>query len=129
MQERLENNGIDNTNSISLIPFKRINQWVQLSNPKAIKRWLEENDISTYKIGSKNYVYKLDLEYNTIKPLILNIKRKKPKKWKDICRAICKDISVYNLIMLNLNEEHSHTPTTRVSLRTDEDKKLFKDLS
>ena len=44
-------------------------------------------------------------------------------------RAVCTDDRLYNIMMINMNEEVAPLPATKVIPLSNEDKKIFKDLS
>jgi hypothetical protein len=44
-------------------------------------------------------------------------------------RAVCTDDKLYNLMMISMDEEVAPLPTTKVTPLSNDDKKIFKDLS
>jgi len=115
------------TNLITL-PLMKVGARIDLKNKKAITRWLVNNGISYHKQASKTVVYKIDFDFHFEKPFVLALKRKHPQKWKEMYRAVCTDDRLYNLMMISMDEEVATIPTTKVSLKSKKDEKIFKDL-
>jgi hypothetical protein len=123
-----ENNEQYETNLITL-PLMKVGARINLKDKAAISRWLAERDISVHKQSAKSVVYKIDFDLHFEKPFVLGLKRKHPQKWKEMYRAVCTDDRLYNLMMISMDAEVAPLPTTKVSLISNEDKKIFKDLS
>ena len=102
---------------------------INLKDKAAISRWLAERDISVHKQSAKSVVYKIDFDLHFEKPFVLGLKRKHPQKWKEMYRAVCIDDRLFNLMMINMDEEVAPLPATKVIPLSNEDKKIFKDLS
>ena len=102
---------------------------INLKNKAAITKWLANNGISYHKQASKTVVYKIDFDLHFEKPFVLGLKRKHPQKWKEMYRAVCTDDRLFNIMMINMDEEVSPLTTTKVIPLSNEDKKIFKDLS
>lgn len=111
------------------LPLMKVGARINLKNKKAITRWLAENSISYHKQSSKTVVYKIDFDLHFEKPFVLALKRKHPLKWKEMYRAVCTDDRLYNIMMINMDEEVAPLPATKVIPLSNEDKKIFKDLS
>jgi len=119
----------DNSYSgLKTIPLKKIGERINLRNNRSIKKWLNDHDISIIKHTKESCVYQVDFDFHNEKPFVLSLRRKYPQKWKEMYRAVCNDDAVYNLMMLHMEEEPAPLPTTKVSLKSKEDQKIFKDL-
>ena len=123
-----ENNEQYEANLITL-PFEKVGSRINLKDKKAITKWLKENGISYYKRSSKNVVFKIDFDLHFEKPFVLGLKRKHPQKWKEMYRAVCTDDRLFNLMMIYMDVEVTPLPATKVIPLSNEDKKIFKDLS
>jgi hypothetical protein len=123
-----EDNEQYETNLITL-PLMKVGARINLKNKVAITRWLANNGISYHKQASKTVVYKIDFDLHFEKPFVLGLKRKHPQKWKEMYRAVCTDDRLYNIMMINMDEEVAPLPATKVIPISNEDKKIFKDLS
>ena len=125
---RKEDNEQYETNLVTL-PLMKVGARINLKNKAAITKWLANNGISYHKQASKTVVYKIDFDLHFEKPFVLGLKRKYPQKWKEMYRAVCTDDRLYNIMMINMNEEVAPLPATKVIPLSNEDKKIFKDLS
>jgi hypothetical protein len=99
-----------------------------LRDPKAIRKWLVKRGITIHKLSSKSYVYKIDFDLQSDKPLVMNLRRTNPHNWKEMYRAITPNDSLFNLMMLVMEQEVFHLPTTKVSVRSKNDEKLLRAL-
>lgn len=121
------NNDIKNHSSVELkfITLKQIGDEVNLRNQKAIRKWLMERGITIHKLSSKTYVYKIDFDLHSDKPLVMNLRRNNPRNWKEMYRVIANNDTLYNLMMLEMEQETVDSPTTMVSTKTKNDEKLL----
>ena len=119
----------DFNSNLTTIPLMKLGARINLKNKSAISKWLAERGISIHKQSSKSVVYKIDFDLHFEKPFVLALKRKHPQKWKEMYRAVCTDDRLYNLMMIEMDEEVAPLPTTQVSIKSKGDKKIFKDLS
>jgi hypothetical protein len=113
---------------LNLIPLQQIGDEINLRNTRSIRKWLVEWGITIHKLSSKSYVYRIDYELHIEKPYVLNLRRNNPKNWKEMYKAIVKSEALYNLMMLEMEQEVFHLPTTKVSVRSKNDEKLLRAL-
>jgi len=113
---------------LNLIPLQQIGDEINLRNTRSIRKWLIERGITIHKLSSKSYVYRIDYELHIEKPYVLNLRRNNPKNWKEMYKAIVKSEALYNLMMLEMEQEVFHLPTTKVSVRSKNDEKLLRAL-
>jgi hypothetical protein len=113
---------------LNLIPLQQIGEEINLRNMRSIRKWLVERGITIHKLSSKSYVYRIDYELHIEKPYVLNLRRNNPKNWKEMYKAIVKSEALYNLMMIEIEQEVIHLPTTLVSLRNRNDEKLLMEL-
>ena len=114
---------------LNLIPLQQIGEEINLRNTRSIRKWLIERGITIHKLSSKSYVYKIDYTLHIEKPFVLNLRRKNPKNWKEMYKAISKSDALYNLMLIEIEQEKIQMPTTLVSLRTRNDEKLLMELA
>jgi len=113
---------------LNLIPLQQIGDEIHLRNTRSIRKWLIERGITIHKLSSKSYVYRIDYELHIEKPYVLNLRRNNPKNWKEMYKAIVKSDALFNLMMLEMEQEVFHLPTTKVSVRSKNDEKLLRAL-
>jgi hypothetical protein len=52
-----------------------------------------------------------------------------PENWKDVYKKTVKDNAVYEMVLLNLGEDVSYLPKTKIKSLNGNDKKLFEKLT
>lgn len=110
---------------VKFLTLKQIGDEINLRNQKAIRKWLIDRGITIHKLSSKTYVYKIDFDLHSDKPLVMNLRRNNPRNWKEMYRVIANNDTLYNLMMLEMELETVDTPTTMVSTKTKNDEKLL----
>ena len=110
---------------VKFLTLKQIGDEINLMNQKAIRKWLIDRGITIHKLSSKTYVYKIDFDLHSDKPLVMNLRRNNPRNWKEMYRVIANNDTLYNLMMLEMEQETVYLPTTRVSVRNKNDEKLL----
>jgi hypothetical protein len=113
---------------LKFMTMKQVGDEINLRGPKAIRKWLVERGITIHKLSSKSYVYKIDFDLQSDKPLVMNLRRTNPQNWKEMYRAITPNDALFNLMMLEMEQEVFHLPTTKVSVRSKNDEKLLRAL-
>jgi hypothetical protein len=113
---------------LKFMTMKQVGDEINLRGPKAIRKWLVERGITIHKLSSKSYVYKIDFDLQSDKPLVMNLRRTNPQNWKEMYRAITPNDALFNLMMLEMEQEVFHLPTTKVSIRSKNDEKLLRAL-
>lgn len=110
---------------VKFITLKQIGDEIKLRNQKAIRKWLIDRGITIHKLSSKTFVYKIDFDLHSDKPLVMNLRRNNPRNWKEMYRVIANNDTLYNLMMLEMEQETIDSPTTMVSTRNKNDEKLL----
>ena len=113
---------------LKFMTMKQVGDEINLRDPRAIRKWLVERGITIHKLSSKSYVYKIDFDLQSDKPLVMNLRRTNPQNWKEMYRAITPNDALFNLMMLEMEQEVFHLPTTKVSVRSKNDEKLLRAL-
>jgi hypothetical protein len=113
---------------LKFMTMKQVGDEINLRGPKSIRKWLVERCITIHKLSSKSYVYKIDFDLQSDKPLVMNLRRTNPQNWKEMYRAITPNDALFNLMMLEMEQEVFHLPTTKVSVRSKNDEKLLRAL-
>ena len=110
---------------VKFLTLKQIGDEINLRNQKAIRKWLIDRGITIHKLSSKTYVYKIDFDLHSDKPLVMNLRRTNPRNWKEMYRVIANNDILYNLMMLEMEQETVASPSTMVSTKTKNDEKLL----
>ena len=110
---------------VKFLTLKQIGDEINLMNQKAIRKWLIDRGITIHKLSSKTYVYKIDFDLHSDKPLVMNLRRNNPRNWKEMYRVIANNDRLFNLMMLEMEQETVDSPTTMVSTKTKNDEKLL----
>lgn len=97
-------------------------------NEHVTKRWLKKNGIQIHRLAKNNFVYQIELDLVLERPYVTSLRNKHPQKWKDMYRVVCKDNSLYELMVMEMGESTQFIPMTKVSLRSKSDDKLYKSL-
>ena len=113
---------------LKFMTMKQVGDEINLRGPKAIRKWLVERGITIHKLSSKSYVYQIDFDLQSDKPLVMNLRRTNPQNWKEMYRVITPNDALFNLMMLEMEQEVFHLPTTKVSVRSKNDEKLLRAL-
>ena len=116
------------SNSLQTLTISEVSGVLKFKNDTATKKWLKDNGIQIHRLSKKSFVYQIDLDLVRDKPYVMDLKRKRPQNWKDLYRCVVKDTSLYDLMMFEIDEENSFTPTTKVSIKSTTDQKLLKSL-
>jgi hypothetical protein len=121
------NKDFDNQSGVEVkfLTLKQIGDEINLRNQKAIRKWLIDRGITIHKLSSKTYVYKIDFDLHSDKPLVINLRRNNPRNWKEMYRVIANNDILYNLMMLEMEQETVASPSTMVSTKTKNDEKLL----
>lgn len=114
--------------SQAIITLREVSAVLNYKNIDCTKKWLKKNGIKIQRIAKENVVYQIELDAVLEKPYVINLRNKHPQKWKEMYRVICKDQSLYELMIMELGDSTAFFPTTKVSLRSKSDDKLYKSL-
>ena len=93
---------------------------------EAIVSWLIDNSIRIYN-ERQPFVYRVEVEMQVIKPLILDCKRSYPNLWKEKLIVICDGNKLLiDLFLIELDNDHSlSSPTTKIKPKNKEDVELL----
>jgi hypothetical protein len=116
------------TNKIELLTLSEIGAKIKLNDPKSIKNWVRQNGITIHKLASRTFVYDLDLKVCLLKPLVLELMRKYPKRWREICRNIINEDVVFDMLLNELDEGPMILPKYKMQFNSVEEEKLYNDL-
>jgi hypothetical protein len=116
------------TNKIELLTLSEIGAKIKLNDPKSIKNWVRQNGITIHKLASRTFVYDLDLKVCLLKPLVLELMRKYPKRWREICRNIINEDVVFDMLLIELDEGPMILPKCKMQFNSVEEEKLYNDL-
>ena len=94
----------------------------------ATRRWLKKNGIQKHRLAKENFVYQIEFDLVFDRPYVTSLRIKHPQKWKEMYRVVCKDKSLYELMVMEMGESAQFTPMTKVSLKSTSDDKLYKSL-
>lgn len=114
--------------SQSTITLVEVSHRLNYKNDFVTKRWLKKNGIQVHRLAKNNVVHQIDLDLVLERPYVISLRNKHPQKWKDMYRVVCKDKSLYELMIMEITESTPSIPTTKVSLRSKSDDKLYKSL-
>lgn len=112
----------------AILALKEVGVNIGRKDILCIKKWLNDNKITIYRLGKLAYVYKVDFDCAMILPQVKDFKRKYPMQWEQYYRKTIKDESLFNLIMLRLEVEMDYRPTTKVKRRSKSDEELYNKL-
>lgn len=114
--------------SQNTLTLAQVSHRLNYKNDFCTKRWLKKNGIQTHRIAKDNCVYQIELDLVLEKPYVISLRNKHPQKWKEMYRVVCKDKSLYELMVMELDESTPRIPMTKVSLRSKSDEKRYKSL-
>ena len=94
----------------------------------AILSWLNNNDVKIYT-EKHHYVFQLEVQMQYLKPLVLDCKNRYPHLWKDKLKILCDgNNQLCELFLIELDNEYSATPSTRIKPKNKEQEELLKRL-
>lgn len=114
--------------SLEILPLAEVSEILGYKDDKTTRKWLKKMGIQVHLLAKKSFVYQIELDYELDKPYVLDLKRKHPLKWKEKYKCVVKDPDLYNLMIFEVDHLTDFTPTTKVSVRNDSDKKLYNSL-
>ena len=94
----------------------------------ATRRWLKKNGIQKHRLAKENFVYQIEFDLVFDRPYVNSLRMKHPQKWKEIYRRACKNDTLYELMVMEVEESTPRIPMTKVSLRSKSDDKRYKSL-
>lgn len=111
----------------SRISIMEVGDVINRRDRDTIISWLIDNRI-TIHYDKQPYVYKLQVEYQNLKPLILDCKNNYPHVWKEKLKILCDgNTNLYDLFLLEMDNTISlAAPSTRVKPRNKQQEELLK---
>jgi hypothetical protein len=128
ISHKLSTPDLVSTNKIELLTLSEIGAKIKLNDPKSIKNWVLQNGITIHKLASRTFVYDLDLKVCLLKPLVLELIRKYPNRWRGICRTIITEDVVFDMLLIELDEGPMILPKYKMQFNSVEEEKLYNDL-
>ncbi len=120
---------IGEAKNLEILSISEVAKRLNKKDNTATKKWLIKRGVRIYAESKSHYVYEIDLAVELDKPWVRSLVHKYPDSWKDIYKAVAKDKSVYDLVLMSLGEEINYLPKTKVKKLDENDKKLFKKLT
>lgn len=111
-----------------ILSIAEVSEIIGYKNDRTTRNWLKKMDIKVHLLAKKSFVYQIEFDFELDKPMVIELKRKHPLRWKEMYRCIVKDDNLYNLMVFEVDQMTSFTPTTKVSLKNESDKKLLNSL-
>lgn len=125
----MNNNITDEKNYLTeLISLKKVGERINLRNIKSVKKWLDKNNISIHKFSKDSFIYQVDYDFHIQKPFVLSLRRKYPNHWKEMYHAICVNEALFNMMMIEMEQQTPTLPTTRIKVKSKEDENILKNL-
>ena len=110
---------------ISIMDAGRI---IRKKDRDTIESWLTDNDVKIY-IDKQKYVFQLEVQMQYLKPLVLDCKKRYPHLWKEKLKILCDgNTQLRELFLIEMDNEHSATPTTRIKPKNKQQEELLKRL-
>ncbi len=110
---------------ISIMEAGRI---IRKKDRDSIESWLTDNDVKIY-IDKQKYVFQLEVQMQYLKPLVLDCKKRYPHLWKEKLKILCDENNqLRDLFLIELDNEYSATPSTRIKPKNKEQEELLKRL-
>lgn len=110
------------------LTLRQVAKELNYKDELATRRWLKMNGIKVHRLAKNNVVYQVDLVLVLEKPFVTSLRNKHPQKWKEIYRRACKDDTLYELMVMEMEDSTPRIPMTKVSLRSKSDDKRYKSL-
>jgi hypothetical protein len=114
-------------NSTKIINLKEVGNRLGRKDNESIKKWLIDNKVTIHRQAKLHYVYEAEFECVLLLPQVKDFQNKYPEKWESYYQKTIKDEAVFNLIMLQLQEDRKYKPTTKVK-KSKADQELYNKL-
>jgi hypothetical protein len=124
-----QSNSNPNILELKVMTLRQVGDEINMNDLKSIRKWLTRNNITIHKFSSKTFVYKIDFNLHLYKPLVITLRNKNPNNWKEMFKVIANDEVLFNLMMLEMEQEVIKKPLTWVTTRNKSDEKLLKSLA
>lgn len=112
----------------NILTLQEVARKIKVKDLDTVKKWLFNKKITAHKAGKQVFIYYNDFRCAMAKPYALELKRKFPRDWLEIYSKIEIIPSVYHLVVREILGETRPFPTTTVIAKTEEDKKLLREL-
>ena len=120
---------VPSKNLYTLLTLSEVGKKIKLSDPKSIKNWLRQNGITLPKLASRTFVYDLELKVCLLKPMVLDLIKKHPNQWREICRNIIDNDVVFELLLVGLEDGRPMIlPRYKMQFNSIDEEKLYNDL-
>ena len=119
---------VPSNNTCTLLTLSEVGEKIKLSDPKSIKKWLRQNGITIHKLATRAFVYDWELKVCLLKPMVLELIRKHPNQWREICRNIINEDVVFEMIMIELDNRPLILPKYKIQLNSVDEEKLYNEL-
>ncbi len=116
------------TNSLDTLTIPQVAHKINVKDNDTAKKWLSDRNIPIYKWSSQPFVYQIEVDCEIDKPYVMSLRNKYPLQWKEIYRGVVKDMAVYNLQLIQLEQLPTPAPTSRVRPLDKNDEKIYNDL-
>ena len=116
------------SNSLETLTIPQVAQKIYAKDNDTAKKWLSDRNIQIHRWSARPFVYQIEVDCEIDKPYVMSLRNKLPHQWKEIYRGVVKDLAVYNLQLIQLEQLPTPTPTTRVRPMDKAEEKIYKDL-
>lgn len=120
------NNTTTSSNSLTILTISDVGPKIKKKDTDAIKKWLENKNITIYKEAKTHFVYEIDVDCEIDKVRVRDLRNRYPNNWKEIYRKIANDDSVYEMVVLSLGGELIDKPMTKIKTINPVEEALFK---
>ncbi len=120
---------INEEKNLRILTITEVAERIKTKDNIATKKWLEKKGIKIYTDTKTHYVYEIDVAVEIDKPWVINLMERYPENWKEVYKKTVKDNAVYEMVLLNLGEDVSYLPKTKIKILNENDKKLFEKLT
>lgn len=117
-----------NINTNGILTLTEVSEILMMNTLQAVRKWLISKNITINKFSKTSYVYEIEVVCEIQKQLAINLKRNFPYKWREMFKHIAPSDAVYNLILIQIDEEVVFKPINKVKTKSLTDEKLLKEL-
>ena len=119
---------VPSNNPYTVLTLSEVGEKIKLSDSKSIKNWLRQNGITIHKLATRAFVYDWELKVCLLKPMVLELIRKHPNQWREICRNIINEDVVFEMLMIELDNRPLILPKYKIQLNSVDEEKLYNEL-
>ena len=119
---------VPSNNPYTVLTLSEVGEKIKLSDSKSIKNWLRQNGITIHKLATRAFVYDWELKVCLLKPMVLELIRKHPNQWREICQNIINEDVVFEMLMIELDNRPMILPKYKMQFNSVEEEKLYNDL-